>query len=1252
MNRLRLLGLPCGALLGVVAALAGSAWAAGSSLPACTTGATGTLQPVLADFAVNQGLPSYGQLARGKDSIVRVYLTLPTACSGSIAITGASLALAAGSSYTLAPQAGSASGSLTTAVQTTSAADPTFFVPAADLLSGDGTASFSASFTLTVTYTQGRSSTPLTKTFAARTATVEKKTNALRMLVVPMGDAAQLFSSQFPATAQTDVQNAMSTLSRLYPVPAGLGDLSGATGGVRYTIDLATLLNLQAVNAVVPGTYRADGHFCGGGASWPLIKGQLAQYLQAWNTQNPAATADRAVGAVHQSISDDPTAGCAEGMSDVGSNAVWVRAVDDQPALKPAVVSRTGALLAMELEHTFGGVPAPRAPNYHSVNIAADVTAPGKAYNVSSKQPLGAANHSAMRYDTSTGSWDNSDTLLEQQDFADLLCWLTPGGATNSECTAAGTTGSSTGVAAGPQLVGAGTTNGTAVGTQAETYYATDVAPQAGCPQSVYRVIQVAGTTNVLANAGVCVAFQGSIHLGSETLTPPFATGVFSFSVEAVGATNVELVKVATAADDPLTGTILYSRDKIAAPTVTSVSFDHSTPFGITAPTIPPKPDVVFLADTTGSMGGAIDNVKASVASIMGTVRTTQPLAQFGAADYKDFSCGDDVPYTLGSAVTSDTAAVQTAINAWLVTSPFSGCDTPEAQLNALYRLATDSNVGWRADSSRIIAWFGDAPGHDPSGGHSLADVTAALTAAPGTRIVAVSVNGGGLDATGQATALVNATHGTYQQGVSNDQVAAAITSGLQNLPVTLKPSTSCDQEGVTLSLGAQVPANPVSSGASVRFDGAVAHVAAGTPAGTYTCTAAFTINGHPDSSLTTQVSVVVPGGSTSSTADVAVSSPDPNRVQVDLFYHCGGVYYPVAVGLTPDAVTDTTATFTTRFDSTNACGGGTLIAFANDGFTRSAGVETTPEGGSPTPKPPNAAIYAPTSSVFEAGSFLAVYGVGKSPQTGQLPPGALHWTLTGGAGQIAQLDGPSGDIVLPRTLAPGDYTLTLTATDAVGTGTDSRPVTIVAPPSLTISHSPSGATTTSGSVTFTVSADSAIGLTSVACTLDSADVTLPPVSGTPYSATFTATGYGLHTAVCQATDTAGYATSASDQSQIVYGFNGFLSPIDNPPVTNLGKGGRTYPVKWQLMDSLNQFVTSTSVVTDISYRSIACADLSPMTEPIETTTSGGSVLRYDSGANQFVYNWQTPSASTTRCYELDVSLNDGTVHSAFFRLS
>ena len=42
-------------------------------------------------------------------------------------------------------------------------------------------------------------------------------------------------------------------------------------------------------------------------------------------------------------------------------------------------------------------------------------------------------------------------------------------------------------------------------------------------------------------------------------------------------------------------------------------------------PVIPPRPDVVFLADTTGSMGPAIANVKANATSIMTAVRTAQP---------------------------------------------------------------------------------------------------------------------------------------------------------------------------------------------------------------------------------------------------------------------------------------------------------------------------------------------------------------------------------------------------------------------------------------------------------------------------------------------------------------------------------------------------------------------------------------------------------------------------------------------------
>jgi hypothetical protein len=50
-----------------------------------------------------------------------------------------------------------------------------------------------------------------------------------------------------------------------------------------------------------------------------------------------------------------------------------------------------------------------------------------------------------------------------------------------------------------------------------------------------------------------------------------------------------------------------------------------------------------FLADTTGSMQSALDNVKANVVSIMNQMRAAQPATQFGVASYKDFNCVDHV---------------------------------------------------------------------------------------------------------------------------------------------------------------------------------------------------------------------------------------------------------------------------------------------------------------------------------------------------------------------------------------------------------------------------------------------------------------------------------------------------------------------------------------------------------------------------------------------------------------------------------
>ena len=112
----------------------------------------------------------------------------------------------------------------------------------------------------------------------------------------------------------------MTTLSRTWPVPAGVADLSATTGGIRYTIN-PTLLDIGAFFTTDASGTRA---FCGSAANFDVIKGVLAQYLQSWNTANPARTADVVLGAVWSGISFSSTntsIACAEGMASVNSRS-------------------------------------------------------------------------------------------------------------------------------------------------------------------------------------------------------------------------------------------------------------------------------------------------------------------------------------------------------------------------------------------------------------------------------------------------------------------------------------------------------------------------------------------------------------------------------------------------------------------------------------------------------------------------------------------------------------------------------------------------------------------------------------------------------------------------------------------------------------------------------------------------------------------------------------------------------------------
>jgi len=294
----------------------------------------------------------------------------------------------------------------------------------------------------------------------------------------------------------------------------------------------------------------------------------------------------------------------------------------------------------------------------------------------------------------------------------------------------------------------------------------------------------------------------------------------------------------------------------------------------VETPPIPPDPDIVFLADTTSSMAGAIGNVQTNSASIISTVLGAQPTAQFGVAHYTDQACADR--FVLDQPITATTAAVVTALNG--LTTPNESCNTdaPEDYINALYQLATDSAVGLRAGSTRIVVLFGDSSSHDPSAGIDQASAIGALQA-EGIHVVSVNVPGtsgflfDGLDSAGQATAISTATAGVFLDAPSVGEISDTILAGLGNLPVTVSHTGSCDT-GLTVSI---TPASQtVTSGATTTWSETISVDPANPGGVTLNCTVDWLLDGAlAGSEFVQQVAIEVPG------ADLAIVKSGPDLV-------------------------------------------------------------------------------------------------------------------------------------------------------------------------------------------------------------------------------------------------------------------------------------------------------------------------------------------------------------------------------------
>jgi hypothetical protein len=144
----------------------------------------------------------------------------------------------------------------------------------------------------------------------------------------------------------------------------------------------------------------------------------------------------------------------------------------------------------------------------------------------------------------------------------------------------------------------------------------------------------------------------------------------------------------------------------------------------------------------------------------------------------------------------------------------------------------------------------------------------------------------------------------------------------------------------------------------------------------------------------------------------------------------------------------------------------------------------------------------------------------------------------------------------------------------------------------------------------------------------------------------------GTHTVSASAVDKAGNTASDSRTYTVLpWTLSGFYQPVDmGTSVVNTVKNGSTVPLKFEIFAGSNE-LTDPADVMSLGAQQVACSAFNgDALDDIELIATGGTALRYDTTAGQFVYNWKTPAKANT-CYVVKMTTDDGSSLSAQFKL-
>ena len=138
--------------------------------------------------------------------------------------------------------------------------------------------------------------------------------------------------------------------------------------------------------------------------------------------------------------------------------------------------------------------------------------------------------------------------------------------------------------------------------------------------------------------------------------------------------------------------------------------------------------------------------------------------------------------------------------------------------------------------------------------------------------------------------------------------------------------------------------------------------------------------------------------------------------------------------------------------------------------------------------------------------------------------------------------------------------------------------------------------------------------------------------------------GVGTFTYAAAATDRAGNTRAVSVSYRVVYRFDGFAQPLNDPgPPLSVFKAGSTVPVAFALKRANGTTIAPVSKPAWIAPLRGARTS-APINEPVSNAkgTSGTSFVLKN---GQWTFNWSTKGLSAGYVYRIGVRLDDGTTH-------